>query len=73
MNNMKTIEIKCLNPKCTHWFSSPIFFSNIESLDSCSMSGNKAQCPKCGTMTECNKENMRARATNGGFIGEKTN
>lgn len=72
MDKVKTIEIKCLNSKCGSWFKSPIYFEDLDSLVSSVMYGNKVQCPNCGIMTSCNKENMRARATSGGFKGIDT-
>ena len=72
MNKVKTIEIKCLNSKCGKWFSSPIFFDDLNSFDTSEMYGNMVQCPECGMMTPCNKENMRVRAIEGGFKGNYT-
>lgn len=71
-DTVKTIEIKCLNQKCGHWFKSPIFFGNLGTFDTAYMSGNLVQCPYCGKMTPCNKENMRVRADKGGFKGKDT-
>lgn len=68
----KTVEIKCLNPKCGKWFKSPIFIGDLESFDSSALAGNNVQCPHCGKMTPCNKENMRIRADEGGFRGKDT-
>lgn len=63
------IDIKCLN--CQNWFPSPIFFGDSKSLDTSYMEGNLAQCHHCGKMTNCNKENMRAKfeGGSGGFVG----
>ena len=72
MDKVKTIEVKCLNPKCGKWSPSPIFFGDINSFDSSIMYGNQAQCSNCGAMTPCNKENMRVRANEGGFKGKDT-
>lgn len=33
------------------------------------LTGNQAQCPHCGKMTGCNKENFVARFEDGGFVG----
>lgn len=68
----KSIEIKCLAPKCGKWFNSPIFFGDIRSFDISVMTGNIVQCPHCNSITPCNKENMRVRADEGGFLGSDT-
>jgi len=70
MSKTKTLEIRCLH--CDTWFNSPIFFGELETLETCTMTGNLAQCPSCGKMTNCNKENMRLRAEKGGFLGNDT-
>lgn len=70
MSKTKTVEIKCL--QCNSWFDSPIFFGDSEIMETCTMIGNSAQCPKCGKMTNCNKENIRLRAEKGGFLGNDT-
>ncbi|MFV9631733.1 MAG: hypothetical protein ACNYWM_11780 [Methanosarcinales archaeon] len=49
-------EIRCLN--CNKLFPSPIQFGGIKSFLSSDLIGNKAQCPFCGLMTDCNKNNM---------------
>lgn len=70
MNEVEELQIKCLN--CNTWFPSPIFFGDLVSFDKSSMEGNTVQCPNCNKMTSCNKENMRVRASGGGFVGNKT-
>lgn len=70
MSEVKELHIRCLN--CNHWFNSPIFFGDLDSFDSSIMAGNQAQCPHCGRMTSCNKENMRVRAKDAGFVGDDT-
>lgn len=67
MSTVKSIEIKCSN--CDSWIPSPFMFGDMESFDSSTLIGNKVQCQKCGTMTSCNKENMRVRSQDGGFKG----
>jgi len=69
MTEIKSVEIRCLT--CGTWFPSPVFIGTLEMLESAQMSGNMAQCPN-GHMTPCNKENMRARGPDGGFIGNDT-
>jgi hypothetical protein len=70
MAKTKEISIRCLN--CNQWFPSPIFFGDSESFDTSTLFGNLAQCPHCGKMTGCNKENFRARFEDGGFLGVDT-
>lgn len=36
------------------------------------MSGNRTDCPYCGTITPCNKVNMRLSGPDGGFVGNET-
>lgn len=72
MSEVKEIQIKCLNGACGVWFPSPIFIEDTGSFDTSILIGNNAQCPDCGHMTPCNKENMRVRAKNGGFLGKDT-
>lgn len=72
MAEVKEVHIKCLNADCGVWFPSPIFFGDTESFDTSTLIGNVVKCPKCGSMTPCNKENMRVRAKDRGFIGKDT-
>jgi len=72
MSEVNEIQIKCLNPSCGTWFPSPIFFGDTESFDSSMLEGNTVQCSSCGSMTPCNKENMRVRGKDGGFVGSDT-
>ncbi len=67
--NAKTlsITIKCLN--CHQKFPSPLFMSPYSAFDTSTLVGNKAQCPHCGKLTACNKENFVARFEGGGFVG----
>ena len=57
MSNQFNCEIKCLN--CEKWFPSGTQFGDAESFFSSTLIGNLQQCPHCGQMTSCNKENMR--------------
>ena len=57
MTNNVSCEIRCLN--CDKWFTSGIFFGDFNSFDSAVTERNKQQCPHCGFMTDCNKDNMR--------------
>lgn len=68
--DVESIDVRCLN--CREWFPSPIFVSPWTSFSSATITGNKAQCPHCGRMTACNKENYRVRFKNGGFVGNDT-
>jgi DNA-directed RNA polymerase subunit RPC12/RpoP len=70
MSQVSSIEIRCLH--CGKWFPSPIFFGDSESFDTSTLIGNQAQCPHCGRMTGCNKENIRLRHEQGGFVGIDT-
>lgn len=70
MGTTKSIEIQCLN--CKTWFTSPIFFGDINSFDASQLSGNTVTCPKCRKSTGCNKENMRVKSDDGGFRGKDT-
>lgn len=65
-----TVEIRCEH--CKRWFASPIAFGDPKSFDLTTMYGNSAQCPHCREMTGCNKENMRMRHGDGGFVGNAT-
>ena len=56
-NKKVVCEIKCL--KCGKWFESAIQFGGAEPFDTSTLIGNKQQCPFCGYLTDCNKENMR--------------
>ena len=56
MSNNVRCEIRCSN--CNKWFPSPIQFGDAKSFFSSYTSGNKAQCPNCRLMTDCNKDNM---------------
>lgn len=72
MEQITEIQVLCLNRDCVKWFNSPIFFGDMNSLMSSTLFGNLAECPHCGKMTPCNKENMRARSVAGGFRGLDT-
>jgi hypothetical protein len=70
MSKTLEISIRCLN--CQEWFPSPIWFGDSESFSTTTLFANRAQCPRCGKMTDCNKDNFRARFEGGGFIGTST-
>jgi hypothetical protein len=70
MPGVKEIQIRCGH--CKKWFNSPIGFSGTEAFDSATLIGNIVQCPSCGQMTSCNKENMRVHFEGGGFLGKGT-
>ncbi len=70
MSKVKKVQVKCLN--CEQWFDSPIVFGEFDSFDTSTLEGNQTQCPHCRKMTDCNKENMRVRAEDAGFVGRET-
>jgi len=70
MSKVKKVQVKCLN--CKQWFDSPFFFGDLDSFETSTLEGNQAQCPHCGKMTGCNKENMRVSAEDAGFVGRDT-
>jgi transposase len=43
---------------CRHVFPSPIAFGSRKSFETATLIGNVVTCPKCGSPTPCNKENM---------------
>ncbi len=67
-----TIEIDCAT--CKAAIRSPIRFDWKVPFDSSTLLGNQLQCPSCGKMTACDKENMRVVYQDGsglvsGFVG----
>ncbi|MHA2329896.1 MAG: hypothetical protein ACXACR_15370 [Candidatus Hodarchaeales archaeon] len=44
--------------KCSAKFPSPIAFGTRESFETATLSGNTTNCPKCGSIVPCDKENM---------------
>ena len=70
MGKTEDISIRCLN--CRKWFPSPIFFGDSETFDTSILFGNLAQCPHCGKMTGCDKNNLRVRFEDGGSLGVDT-
>ena len=70
MSETRSIEIRCQS--CEAWFPSPIFLGGSGTFDTSTLEGNIARCPACGVMTVCNKENMRVRFADGGFLGDDT-
>jgi len=71
MAKIKSASIKCGH--CGDKFPSPIFLGDTETFDSATVSGNIAQCPKCGGVVNCNRENMSYELadTTGGFVGDE--
>jgi hypothetical protein len=65
-------RIRCEH--CKAWFSSPLQFGNAEAFFTCTLVGNLTQCPSCGRMSGCNKENMRYadEKDEQGFVGNDT-
>lgn len=45
-------------PACKEIFNSPIAFGDRKSFESSKLKGNVVNCPKCGSIVSCNKENM---------------
>jgi DNA-directed RNA polymerase subunit RPC12/RpoP len=70
MAKVKELQIRCSH--CKAWFRSPIMFGGTDSFDTSTLIGNQVQCPACGKMTGCNKENMRVHFEGGGFVGDET-
>ena len=70
MPELKELHIRCLN--CNEWTKLPILFSEFASLVISKMEGKQVECPNCGKMTGCNKENMQFRAKDTGFVGIAT-
>lgn len=64
------IDVRCLN--CRDWSPSPIFISPFTTFETAGLAGNRFQCPHCGKMSDCNKENFRVRFAGGGFRGSET-
>lgn len=62
MTEIGKIHIKC---KCSHRFPSPIFIGSVEMFEAVVASGNKAECPKCRSMVDCNKDNMSYELADG--------
>ena len=56
MAAIKDVKIKCGH--CGSVFRAGIQFGDTESMESAITSGNTQQCPSCGQMVHCNKENM---------------
>ncbi len=67
---MPSCEIRCEH--CREWFRSPFQFGKKEAFFTSTLVGNQAICRRCGEATGCNHENMRFRAEDEGFVGNKT-
>ena len=48
--------VVCTN--CKEIFKSPIAFGNRKAFETATLVGNTVNCPKCGKIVACNKENM---------------
>lgn len=72
MSEIKRIELQCMS--CKMWIPSPIQIGDTESFETSKLIGNRFQCTVCGSMSPCNKENMRwARSDGkGGWVGIDT-
>jgi len=70
MSKVKEVHVHCAH--CGFWIPSPIMFGGEETFNASLLIGNNLQCPKCQKMTNCNKENMRVRYEDGGFVGTDT-
>jgi len=44
--------------RCKNVFPSPIAFGSRKAFETATLGGNVVTCPKCGSPTPCNKENM---------------
>lgn len=69
MKAIERLEVQCGN--CKRFFPSPIQMGDSSTFDSSTLIGNRFQCPACGAMSSCNKENMRWSQSvgRGGFVG----
>ena len=65
-----TCLIKCI--ECSRLFPSPIQFATMNAFLGSALLGNEVQCPQCGNMTSCNKENMYFRDGDGIHHGDET-
>lgn len=72
MQPLKRVEMQCI--ACKSWFPSPIQMGSMEALLSTFTAGNITNCPSCGRMVPCNKENMRVTRSDGkgGWVGDDT-
>lgn len=66
---MPSCEIRCEH--CSEWFPSPFHYITKEAFFTSTLVNNGVSCPKCGRDTGCDKENMRFRAGDEGFLGTK--
>lgn len=70
MAKIKAAFIQCGH--CGTKFPSPIFLGDTKTFESATLWGNRAQCPNCQRMIDCNKENMSyvLEDGSGGFVGD---
>lgn len=69
MESAKT-QVRCSH--CKTWFPSAIQIDDLDTFNMARITGNLQQCPSCGKMTSCNKESVRIRTKDGGYIGKDT-
>jgi hypothetical protein len=67
MAAMSEISIRCEH--CKEWFPSPIQYKDTDHFGTSFLTANRAPCPHCKKSTGCNKENIRVRGPDGGFVG----
>ena len=71
MSKTKKFEIRCTHEDCGKIFFSPLVLGTDTTFDTSELEGNMVDCPHCGRMTECSKENVRVLFEDGGFTGNK--
>lgn len=54
--------------RCREWVALPISLEGSESSDLKAAIKNRPNCPKCGEMTSCSKENVCVLDANGNFV-----
>jgi predicted RNA-binding Zn-ribbon protein involved in translation (DUF1610 family) len=71
MAAIKESFVKC--PQCGNRFRAPIAFRDTEMFESALTWGNRVKCGSCGTMIDCNKDNMSyvLADDSGGSVGGK--
>ena len=58
--------IKCND--CHQIFQSRLYLGTRETYLTSTLAENRIECPKCGRMTDCNKENMTFNDGEGGIV-----
>ncbi len=69
MAEMTEISVQCEH--CGKWFPYKIGMT-IKTFNSATLFGNTTNCPHCKKMTGYDKENVKVRSTDAGFVGDKT-